>query len=306
MKDAAGPPPIAWDETSGGVDWHLELARDLLLPATLVSGRVSISARGGINARGLLVALVGVEHWKHRETHADGRGSTTTVVTSRQELPREAIQVSGPLQLPPGGTFEQAFEMPVPPDGPASLEADDAGLDWSIEAKLDIADGFDSKIERPVTVAQPTALLRAGVVRLGELALSEGADVTADSVSGSITLRPAPLVCGEAFSGRVEIRGAAGMRLQEIRAELRVVVRATVAGGESQTITVWSGQLAAEAELTGDAGYDVAGTIPETPLPSIELPHGRTDATFHVILAKAWATDTHLERDVAIATTTEV
>jgi hypothetical protein len=38
-------PPIAWDEDSGGVAWHLELAGSLLVPGTIVSGGVSIVAR---------------------------------------------------------------------------------------------------------------------------------------------------------------------------------------------------------------------------------------------------------------------
>ena len=45
---------------------------------------------------------------------------------------------------------------------------------------------------------------------------------------------------------------------------------------------------------------------PDRWLPTIRLPHGRADGQFHVILAKAWAQDTHLVRDVAICSTTEL
>ena len=41
-------------------------------------------------------------------------------------------------------------------------------------------------------------------------------------------------------------------------------------------------------------------------LPTSRLPHGKADAQFHVILAKAWAQDTHLVRDIAICSTTEL
>ena len=216
------------------------------------------------------------------------------------------MQLSGPLALAAGETFEKAFELPVPPDGPASLEADDAGLDWTVEAKLDVEGGFDSRIGRPVVVVQPTALLRAGAVNVGEFGLYESADTAADGVTGTIALHPMPLVCGQPFTGRVELTASGSARLQEIRAELRVVVKATVSGGESETVTAWAGRLAPELELSGAQGFDISGVLPARPLPSIELPHGRTDATFHVILARPWALDSHLERDVAIATTAEI
>jgi hypothetical protein len=64
--------------------------------------------------------------------------------------------------------------------------------------------------------------------------------------------------------------------------------------------------VAGEDDLVGDREFPIAGTLPPTPIPSIELPHGRTRASFHVILDRPWALDTHLSRDVAIATTSEI
>jgi len=297
----------AWDDDSGGASWHLELDRRLLIPGQLVSGRLSITAHGGIVARGIVVALKAMEHWKHRESSTDAQGHTTTrVVTSNAEAIHEPVQLGGPVGLTAGERFERAFELPVPPDGPASLEADDVGLDWTVEAKLDIEGCFDSRIERPVVVVQPTALLRAGAVNVGEFGLYESAEVATDGITGTIALHPMPLVCGQPFSGRVELNASGSARLQEIRAELRLAVKATVSGGESETVTAWAGQLAPELELSGAQGFDITGVLPARPLPSIELPHGRTDATFHVILARPWAPDSHLERDVAIATTADI
>jgi hypothetical protein len=300
---------IAWDDRSHGVDWHLELDRALLLPERLVGGRLRISSDHAVEARALVVALRAEEHWRHRETTSDGRGHTTTrVVTSTADAARVPIQVSGPLRLEAGQPFERAFELPVPPLGPASLEADDVGLDWTIEAKLDIDDSFDSRIERPVAVAQPTALLHAGVVRLGEFALYDSVDLGGGDIAGSIQMRPAPLVCGEPFTGTATVRASGSIRLQEIRAELRVTVKATVSGGEEEEITAWAGQISPAIELSdrGTQTFALVGTLPARLLPTIELPHGRTDATFRLILAKALATDIHLVRDVAIATTAEL
>ncbi len=292
---------------SHGVHWHLELDRRQLLPGRLVGGRMSLRADRSMEARAVVVALVAEEHWRHRQTTRDASGNTTTrVVTSRDELLREPVQVNGALRLAAGETWQATFELPVPELGPASLDAEDAGLSWRLEAKLDIDDGFDSSIAGPLVVAQPTALLRAGAVHVGEFALYERDDVAADGITGTIGFEPMPLVCGEPFSGRVALDLPESVNLQEIRAELRVQVEATVGGGESETIIPWADQLAPEGTYGGSVSFDVAGALDARPLPTMELPHGRAGATFHVVLARAWAVDTHLARDVAIATTREL
>jgi hypothetical protein len=303
---------VAWNEHSGGVDWHLELDRSVLLPAQLVSGRLSLRSERRIEARGLVVALTAAEHWRHRETRSDGAGhTTTTVVTSREDLTHEPVQLRGAFEVGAGQSLRIEFELPVPPDGPATLQAEDAGLDWTVEAKLDIAGDLDSRIEGDVIVAQPTALLRSGAVPLGELALYESADVAADELTGSIELKPAPLVCGAAFTGRIVLRASESTRVRGVRAELRVHVEATVSGGEKQSIVLWSGVLATAGpegvgDIAGERTYEVAGALPPLAVPSVELPHGKTSATFDVILDRPWAIDTHLSRDVAIATTAEI
>jgi len=298
---------VAWNGESGGVLWHLELDRAVLLPGRLVRGRVRITAENDIDARGAVVALIGLEHWRHRVTTTDAQGhSSTQVVTTRKELTREPVQLDGVVQLGRGDQRAWTFDLPVPPMGPASLDARDAGLDWTVEAKLDIAGGFDSSLEAPVIVAQPTALLRAGAIDVGQFALFDGADVAADGITGSIRLTPMPLVCGEAFSGAVTLDLGRSQKLQEIRAELRIEVKATVSEGESEVVTAWAGQLAPAGEYAGPQQLAVTGAIDARPLPTSELPHGRARATFHVILARALAPDSHLVRDVTIATTREL
>lgn len=295
------------DESDGGVEWHVELDRALLLPGTLVAGRLRLQARDAVEARALVLGLEGQEHWRHRVTRTDADGHVTTeVVRSTAEPIREPVRLEDGVTLAPGEVLERPFEVPVPPLGPASLDAEDAGMAWTFEAKLDIEGGLDSRVERPVTVAQPIGLLRAGAVHLGEFALYDRVDVAAGGVTGAIQLRPVPLVCGEPFSGRLELHVPGRLRLQEIRAELRIRVEATVSEGEHQEVTAWAATVAPGGDLSGDAGFDVSGLLPSVALPSSELPHGRANATFHVILAVAWSPDTHLQRDVAIATTSEV
>lgn len=308
MTDAAAArPPLTLEGDSHGTSWHVELDRSVLIPGQLVDGRLRVRASDRVDARALVVSLTGVEHWRHRVTRTDAQGHPTTeVVTSTGEPIREPVLLGGPIVIAAGAELERTFQLPVPPLGPASLEADDAGFGWTFEAKLDVEGGFDRLLQAPVVVAQPTALLRAGAIQLGEFALFERADVAGDDATGTVELRPMPLVCGEPFSGRVELHVPGRLRLQEVRAELRARVEATVSEGEHQDITAWSGTLAPAAEVGGDLTFEVAGVLPARPLPSSELPHGRAGATFHVILAVAWARDTHLVRDVGIATTREV
>ena len=302
-----GATPLDFSGSSGGARWQIELDRTVLLPGRLVHGRLTISAEGTIDARGVVVALIAEEHWRHRETSQDANGTSTThVVTSRSELLREPVQVHGELHLAPGETFTAEFEQPVPEMGPASLDAEDAGLEWTFEAKADVPGGLDSSIERSMVVAQPTALLRAGSVHVAEFALYESVGIAGDGVKATIKLEPMPLACGAPFAGRVDLSFDRAEKLQEIRAELRVQVEATVSSGEKEEITAWSGILAASGTYEGALGLDINGTLDPRPLPTIELPHGKAGATFHVILARNWATDTHLVRDVALATTTEL
>ena len=302
-----GSAGVAWEGDSGGVSWHVELDRSILLPGRLVSGRLAIRADQEFEARGVVVGLIAEEHWRHRVTTHGANGTTTTrVVTSREELLREPVLIHGPLRLAQGEAWTATFEQPVPGMGPATLVADDAGLDWAFEAKLDIAGGLDSGIEHPIVVAQPIALLRAGAVHVGEFALYEQADSASDGIAGTIKLEPMPLVCGEPFAGRLELSVPGSVNLQEIRAELRVKVEATVSEGEEETITAWSAQVAPAGSYQGSIGLDISGALDARPLPTIELPHGRAQASFHVILARAWSLDTHLARDVTIATTSEL
>ncbi len=297
----------AWTASGRGVDWRLELDRDHLLPGRLVDGRVTVTARRDLEARGLVVTLLGEEHWRYRVTTTDAQGHAHTETrTGREDLPRVPVMAYGPLQLVAGDTRAFGFQLPVPPLGPATLEAEVAGVSWSAEARLDIPGGLDSSIEVPVRILQPTALLRAGVVHVGEFALYEAADAQAGGVAGSITLDPVPLVPGHPFRGRLVLRPDAPMRLQELRVELRVKVEATVSGGLDQTIAPWVGVVAPAIDLDREQAFELAGTPDDVAVPTIELPHGRASAELHVILARAWARDPHLVRDVAIATTADL
>jgi hypothetical protein len=293
---------------SHGVDWELDLERDALLPGQLARGHLRVHARDSIDARGLLVALVATERWQFTRTDTDSEGHTRTeTVTRHEELRRVPVQLLGPTVLADGETRDFDVEIPVPPLGPASLDATVSALSWEVEAKLDIPNGMDSALVVPVRVLQPTALLRAGVVRVGQFALHEAADSATDEARATLELEPMPLCVGAPFRGRLTIETDAPIKVQEVRLELRVKVQATVPSGREETVTAWVGRLAGAGTFGGGSQVlEFEGALAARDLPTIELPHGRTDAEFHVILAKAWARDPHLVRDVAVCSTTEL
>jgi hypothetical protein len=295
-----------WQDTSHGVAWQLELERDRLLPGRLVSGRVTATANDDTDARRLLVTLIGIEAWQHEETTSDGQGhSTTRTVTSRAELPRVPVELSGPLHLAAGETRTWPLQIPVPGLGPASVDGTVLRVDWAVEAKLD-RPGFDTAIEAPVRIVQPMALLRAGVVHVGEFALYPAADAAVDDLTAAIELDPMPVCAGEPFRGHVTVRTGHPRKLQEIRAEIRVHLEATVPSGKDEWITAWATTLVPALDFDGERRLEFEGALPDVALPTIETAHGRTAASFHLIMATAFARDPHLVRDVSIATTLEL
>ena len=309
MTDATPKPRPAGIQVTGsdgGVDFELTLDRHELLPGRLAAGVVHLTFRRGMDVRGIVASLIATEQWQFKRTHNDAQGHMTTeTVTERHELQRLPVMLDGPGSHGAGETREFRLELPVPPLGPATFEGTVSRLTWRLEIKLDVP-GFDPSIELDLVVLQPTALLKAGVIDVAEFALWPSADAASDGARASIALDPVPLCIGAQFGGLLSIATAA-MKLQEVRLELRMKVKATVSSGLEEEITLWTGRVAGQGEFGGsDTATAFEGDLPARWLPTILLPHGRADAQFHVILAKAWAPDTHLVRDIAICSTTEL
>jgi hypothetical protein len=286
---------------------RLELESDRVLPGRLVRGRLVIATESGGEFRGARVTLHGTETWRYDVTTMGANGTTRTETrTGVEEMPSVPIALSGALTLGAGETREFPFEVPVPGLGPATFQATELKVEWTLEANLDVR-GFDPAVAMPLVLLQPTALLRAGVVTVAEFALYPAAEGEADGIRGSIWLDPSPLCVGSPFRGRLDLEMGEPRKVQEVRLELRVKVDVTVSGGRDEAITVWVGQLAGEGEFGGGAqSFEFAGQLPEMWLPTLETDHGRSDAQFHVIVATAWARDPHLVRDVALCSTTEM
>jgi hypothetical protein len=296
-----------WTGSNGGVDWALSLDRDDLLPGRLVAGVVRAMARKPVEARGVTVTLRGVEHWRYEVTTSNGKTTTTTVHTGRDELPLVPVRLTGPVALAAGETRALPFELPAPPLGPPTVLAENAGVDWTVEVKLDREGGLDAGIEVPVRVHQPVALLRAGVVPVAEFALygsAEGDD--GGDLAGTVALDPVPLAAGHPFTGRVTLRTGSPVSVRSIRAELKVRVEATVGGGLDDTLTAWSSTIAGAMELAGVQAFELQGVLDADMPPTVDLPHGRVSARFELILDRPLRPDLRLGRDVAVATTLEL
>jgi hypothetical protein len=292
--------------SDGGVAFQLDLDTDRLLPGRTATGRVELRFRDSIEVRGIVASLIATEMWQTTETEHKSDGTTSTKTeTHTDELRRLPVMLAGPSRFAAGETRDFRIEVPVPPLGPATLEATVAALTWRLEVKLDVS-GFDPDVTAEVVVLQPTALLRSGAIDVGQFALFPSADAGGGDAQGSIALDPVPLCLGAPFGGLVSV-ATGRQKLQEVRLELRTRVEVTAVSGKDEEITLWTGRMAGEGDFGGaDAAVAFDGELPARWLPTIRLPHSRADGRFHVILAKAWAQDTHLVRDVAICSTVDL
>ncbi|MGZ6269112.1 MAG: hypothetical protein ACXWMU_00905 [Candidatus Limnocylindrales bacterium] len=294
--------------TGGGVQWDVTLERSDLLPGRLAAGRVILRPAHELEIRGAVAALVATEQWQYRQTTSDGRGGTATrIVTRREELVRAPVQLLGPATLPAGSPTVLELRLPVPPLGPATFEGTVSRLTWELEVKLDVP-GLDPSTSLPIRVLQPTGLLQAGAIDLPAFACYPSVDVAEGELQASLDLEPVPLCLGAPFRGVVTLAGGTAQRLKEIRLELAVAARATVSSGLEERILAWRGQLAGPGTYGGATQrLAFAGELPVTPcLPTSELPHGRAGVVLEVVLARSWARDAHLRRDVAVCSTLEL
>jgi len=290
---------------SHGLALDLALARGDLLPGTLATGRLTMASRGGMSIRAVQIVLRAIEHWQHDVY--DMTTKTTRTVTETKDLARVPVVLSGPLVLAPGGIVELPVEIPVPPLGPATLEAEVAGVAWEIEVEIDRPGGLDPGLVAPVRVLQPTALLRAGVVHVGAFALYEAADSAVGEASATVEIKPMPICVGEPLAGTLTIEIHRPLDVQEIRLEIRVTVGATVSSGKDEEITLVRSAISGPAHLEpGAYEQPFECDVPQSYLPTIELPHSRAQAVCHLILARRMAVDPHLIRDVTVCSTTEI
>ena len=294
-------------EQRGG-EWSVELDPPILLPSRPVRVHVRLVSDRDREARGVVASLVCEETYRYDRTERAGNTTRTVTHTDHDELSRTEIQLGGPLSLRAGKVLDWNFEVNAPDLGPASFEGTELRCDWTLEVKADLPRALDASIRLPVHVGQPVALLRAGVLDLGQYALFEEAPVNTDALPAQLRLEPVPICLGEPFSGRLSLETAAPVDVQEVRLELRVRAEVSVMGGRREEITFDVGRLAGNEAAFGGAfqQHEFSAVLERGWLPSVDLPHGSARARFHVILARARRPDVHYVRDVAISTTSDL
>jgi hypothetical protein len=290
--------------------WRLAVDPPVLLPDRPATFTLTFTPDRDLNARGVSAVLRCVERYRYDDTEssagADGKMTFRTVTrTAEEELHRGEFALAGAARLAAGQPQTWTFHVDMPGLGPATFEGEELRCDWFVESEVDLPMAMDETFRSAVRVAQPTALLKAGVVDTGQYGLFEEAPTNVDAFPAQVRLEPVPICLGEPFHGRFTLQTAEAIEVQEVRLELRVHVRVLHSGGHQEEILVQHGRLQADGHQFGGefAVHPFQADAIEAWLPSIDLPHGQARAMFHVILARAWASDIHYVRDVALATT---
>lgn len=288
--------------------WAIQADPPVLFPGRPVRMSITYTPDRDFEARGVHVVLRCRERYRYSRTEGTGSNAHRVTRTGVEELVRLEVQVAGAQRIVVGQPLTWHCTFDVPGLGPASFEGDALRCDWTIEANIDVPMGLDPRFEETVHVAQPMALLRAGVIDTGQFGLFEEVPVNLDALPAQIRLDPVPISLQSPFDGAFTVEMAGKGKVQEVRLELRIVSTVAVRGGHHDEIAAWRGILQAGPGLFGGplAAHPFHADAIGAWLPTVDLPHGRARAEFHVILAQAWAPDIHYVRDVAVATTTEL
>lgn len=182
--------------SSGGLDGVITIHNpDAIRIGEGITGRLAVTARRDIRARGGVLRLVGALLTEQRESRED-RDSEGRV-THREDW----VEVHGklfeqlpftdtplPPQLVAGEHFEAEFTVPAPRLGPVSGHLGSAVLAWAIEARWDIPLHGDERVAVPVRIGQNIDYLRSGSVRLEAGAMFDAWTVG----DGTIAVKPLP------------------------------------------------------------------------------------------------------------------
>lgn len=288
--------------------WAVQCEPAVLLPGQKVAVALTYAPDRDFDGRGVRAVLRCTERYRYSRTEGAGKTAHRVTRTGVDELARLEVQLSGPYRFVKGQPVSWHSTFDVPALGPATFEGDALRCDWTLEANIDVPMGLDPRVEETIRVAQPMALLRAGVIDTGQFGLFEESPVNLDALPAQVRLEPVPISLQSPFEGSFTVEMAGMGEVQEVRLELRILSEVTVRGGHHDEIMAWRGVLKAGPGLFGGplAAHPFQGEASGAWLPSIDLPHGRARAEFHVILAQAWAPDIHYVRDVAVATTTDL
>ena len=306
MPATGGGPMLTPSRRDGG-DWTITTDPVVLLPDRPVTVHVRYRSDRPHRARGVRAVLRCIETYQYRATESSGETTRQVTRTGHDEVVRVEAALAGPSSFAAGHEVAWDWTWDVPGLGPATFEGSEVlRCDWSIEVIIDVPWGADDRLELPVRVAQPMALLRAGVIDAGQYALFEDAPANVDAYPAQIRIEPVPLSIADSFRGVVRVETAAPIEVQEVRLELRVHVAVSERGRLEDELLIANGRLVGQPGQFGGtfAEHPFTAAAPGVWTPTVDLRHGTARARFHVILALAWRADIHYVRDVALASTT--
>ncbi len=287
----------------------VEVEPAVLLPSRPVSCSIRYRPDSSFEARAVRACLRAVETYQYRHTQRTGETTTTVTRTDHDEVVRAEVQLAGPMAFRAGEEVAWQATWELEHLAPPTFEGSDVlRCDWTLEITVDRPWAGDENCVVPLRVAQPTALLRAGVVATGQYGLFEDAPVNIDANPAQILLDPVPLSVAHPFTGELRLQTPEAIEVQEVRLELRVHTECTERGGLTDELLIASGRLDIPTGAFGGpfAVHPFSASAPGVWTPSVDLRHGTARAQFHVILARALARDIHYVRDVALASAVEL
>ena len=160
--------------------WAIQADPPVLLPGRSVAFSLTYAPDRDLDARSVRAVLRCRERYRYSRTEGTGTSARRVTKTRVEELAQIEVQLAGSQRLVKGQPITWHCSFDVPGLGPATFEGDALRCDWTLEANIDLPMGLDPRLEETVHVAQPVALLRAGVVDTGQYGLFETAPVNLD------------------------------------------------------------------------------------------------------------------------------
>lgn len=261
-----------------------------------IEGRLSVTPRRDIQARGAVIRLVGVRLAEVNRSDED-RDSQGRVTRSESwvevdgdlfehlPFPEPAL----PTSLAAGQRVEIDFNLPAPRLGPPSGHLGSAIICWALDARWDIPMGGDESVAALVDVRQNIDYLRSGAVRLAAGALFDAWQV------GDATIAVSPLppvVAGSEIDVTVTWPSAGGGR--GARVELQADVEAP--NGISKLV-VWSTAVDPAALRQG---LTVRIPIPADAPPTMAAQNVGVSYRIRALVDRHLRSDLAVERAIAV------
>jgi hypothetical protein len=281
--------------STDGLDGSIEISGPVRIGEG-ISGRLRVTARRDIRARGALLRLVGVklaeQARSYEERDKDGhvtRSDHWVEVGGGlfEQLPFNTPPL--PATLSAGQQLEVDFLIPAPRLGPPSGHLGSALLAWAVEARWDVSLGGDERVAALVPVGQNIDYLRSGAVRLGQGALFDAWQVG----DATIAVRPLPpAVAGSELEVTVNwpsVGSGRGGRL-----ELQADVQAPVG---LKGLVLWSAAIDPSAFR---GGLTMTIPIPADAPPTLEAQGIAVGYRLRALVDRAFRSDLAIERALAV------